>query len=194
MFHGFWGLLLRAVSYHHTSCRFKTSSSFWSGVTSATRHLCFLFFPVWVRWDSFPVSRVSGCCRPARDTFCFIIDTCGTVYRSDDLFFDDDPETQLTRYMKSFSQIVVISNICDDMSSSTAQSRFYDDGFFDTIKYFFGFFKGACDATLWYWGDYFFRMFLKRPCHQVVLDWHCRLFLVVEVQRKVWCFSFLFRG
>jgi hypothetical protein len=98
---------------------------------------------------------------PRENSRNFIVDDGSSIDWSDDLFFDDDPETELSRDFECMTQIIMIADIGDDMATTTSETRLHDDRLLYPIKYFSSFFICPSIASIRYRETVFETCFFK---------------------------------
>ena len=57
------------------------------------------------------------------------------------MFFHHDPETELASNLVGLIEVIVVTDIGDDVSSTAPESWFHDDRVFYTVKYILSFLK-----------------------------------------------------
>jgi hypothetical protein len=57
------------------------------------------------------------------------------------LFFHHDPEAELASNLVGLIEVIMVTDIGDDVSSTAPESWFYDDRVFYTVKYILSFLK-----------------------------------------------------
>lgn len=135
----------------------KRELSFQKPIHFLIRHdFCYTFFTMFIfLFDEFHECILAISCHhrlsSRENSRNLIINDGSSVDWSDDLFLDDDPETELARYLESMTEVIMISHIGDDMASTTSETGLHDDRFLYPIKYSFRFFECPSKSPLRHW-------------------------------------------